>query len=239
MSARFAFQRKSERTTMQSRLANLLLVLTLIVGLADARGQVTIDGPSSGDVGDRLDFDLGGLPQFDLAKPIGESLSWTDRMRFALSSPDDRTRLDSTIGIDFIEKRWRLRISFIARQPGVYVLAICDQQTLAQHRIVVGGEVTPQPNPTPPKPVPPKNLRAFFLRETAAAKPEDAALVITLRTAHPKLLILDKDQEPGKQHYDPSKPLPQLVLLDGDAVLFRESLNDAAKIAEAIGRFAK
>ncbi len=215
------------------------VTILLLSWAIPAFAQVTVDGPTSAASGDRLDFDLGGLPQFDLSKPIGESLSWTDRLRFSLSSPDDKHRLDSTIGIDFLSKQWRLRVSFVARQPGVYVLAICDQNTLVQHRVVVGGEVTPQPNPTPPSPVTVKNLRAIYLRETSVAKPEDAALAITLRTAHPKLLILDKDQEPGKQHYDPAKPLPQLVLLDGDAVLFRESLSDAAKISEAIGRFSK
>lgn len=219
---------------MRERISCVIFaVVSLVQGVAI--GQVTVDGPTTATAESRVTLDVGGLPAFDLTKPIGESLAWADRMRLSLSSPDDKARLDSAIGIDFISRQWRLTISFIPKVNGTYVVAVADPLILIQHRIQVGGEV-PRPDPIVPV-VPVKNPQVYYLRETKDAGPMDAALVISIRAAFPKMLILDKD---ASKLYDQTKKLPQLVVMDGDNVVYRESSPaDLNGITDVVKRFTK
>lgn len=220
---------------MQGWILRSVVIAAALLWHSVVVGQVTVDGPSVATADSRVTLDVGGLPAFDLSKPIGESLAWADQMRFSVSSPDDKARLDSTIGIDFISRQWRLTISFVPRVNGTYVVAVSDPQILIQHRVQVGGEV---PRPDPPGPVVPvKNPQVYYLRETKEAGPMDAALVISIRAAFPKMLILDKDQS---KLYDPAKKLPQLVVVDGDKVVYCESSPaDLMGITEVLKRFTK
>ena len=204
---------------------SLILLLALC-------GQVQLDGPVAANVNEKVQVEVTGLPTFDLTKPLGESLTWTETMKFVVSAPDDKTRLDSTIGMDFLSKQWRLTLTFQPKSPGTYV--IIAGPDLITHRVQVGGAVPPGPNP--PGPLPPvKNPKVTILRETKTQTPEEAAMIIKLRIALPKAVIMDKDDSP--KLYDKTKSLPQLVVSDGDVVLFNDSFKDADEAVKKVTEY--
>ena len=202
---------------MRSILSTAMLAAILAT---NAVAQVAIDGPATAAVGERVTLDVVGLPTFDLSKPIGESLKWVDDLRFATSSPGGAPiKFDSLIGIDFVQKQWRLTLSFKAAAPGAWFVSATDGKSIVAHRLEVGP--TDPPEPRPPVVVVPGKSTIAYVRETKTQDPSTAALVLSIRARFPTMLVRDPDLTDLE---DPTQPLPQLVAIGEDGkVFYRES----------------
>lgn len=142
--------------------AILLLGLLLVPNWALAQVQlIEIKGPMTGEVNSTVELEVTGLPTIELDKTLKDLFAWTDHIRLKISGPNnDKPPLNSTIGFDLIDKKFRLKITFVPAENGAYVIALAETLSgslnVTDWRVEVGRVVPnpPQPIPTPPSPIP-------------------------------------------------------------------------------------
>jgi hypothetical protein len=199
----------------------------------DASGpeSLRLTGPVEASAGAPVSIVVHGLPSVDLEQAVGEQTRWIETIRFAISGPDDaELELDKELSMTVAPWGWRLRVTFVPPEDGVYVL-VCDWNQspygLALHRVQIGPRPPPDP-PQPPTPTPGTIERVVIVEESGDRTPEIAAILTDprlkpLRDAR-KLLILDQDAADSSgtpaselsQH--DGQPLPRVIGLDSSGV---------------------
>jgi hypothetical protein len=159
-------------------IATILILLFASVATADLQSGSTPTGPENlrltGPVevlpGETVTVIVHGLPAVDLALPIGEQTAWIETLRIVLDTPGAAIDVDKELSMTVAPWGWRLRVSWTADEPGVYLL-VCDWNQepfgLALHRVTIRGPpptppVPPDP-PTPPTPTPGTLTGAAYL----------------------------------------------------------------------------
>ena len=192
--------------------------------------SLRLAGPTEVDPGETVSVIVHGLPGVDLDASIGEQTAWIETLRFVLDTPAGaEIDLDKELSMTVAPWGWRLRVSWTADEPGVYLL-VCDWNQapygLALHRVTIRG---PPVDPPPPPPPPPGEVeRVVIVEESADRTPEQAAVLTDsrlqpLRQAG-KLLILDQDaaDSQGQPAVDlaqhDGQPLPRVIGLDSSGV---------------------
>jgi hypothetical protein len=215
----------------------ILVLLVASVATADLQSGSTPAGPENlrltGPVevlpGETVTVIVHGLPAVDLALSIGEQTAWIETLRIVLDTPGAAIDVDKELSMTVAPWGWRLRVSWTADEPGVYLL-VCDWNQapfgLALHRVTIRGPPDP---PSPPPPPPPGRVsRVVIIEESGDRTPEVAAILtdprlLPLRQAG-KLLVLDQDAadstgQPAAElsQYD-GQPLPRVIGLDSSGV---------------------
>jgi hypothetical protein len=229
---------------MRPLIATILILLCATAATADLQSGATPSGPEnlrlSGPAevlpGETITVIVHGLPGVDMDASIAEQTAWIETLRFVLSSPDGaEIELDKELSMTVAPWGWRLRVSWTADEPGVYVL-VCDWNQapygLALHRVTIRGPppVPPVP-PDPPIPPTPTIQSVMILRESGD---QDATLASTINQLRNNLelskrihLVADPDMknpltsepipliEAAKQLVG-NEPLPRLIGLNSN-----------------------
>jgi hypothetical protein len=226
----------------------------LAVVLALSAGDIEITGPAKGKANEEIDFQVTGLPDFDLSKTLEENLAWRSKLNIVTDSPpgaECKTRIG--LEIDFLSMEPILTVRITPFQAGEFVI-IADWNeepfSIETHRISITGRGPPDPEGPEDPPTVSKVDKVTYVwekDETRVVPPPIQAVLIELNRDQARKIqatAIEKDSRTGTNEIPEQYKvaigealkvgLPACVIEAGDRVVAVLVNPTAKQILEAI-----